>query len=362
MSEPLPIHPTIRGRGVATNPTNRFERLSVEWDADITQILPGDEDLLPAPPETIYLKDHARTIIAHNDSPDVGFEYSINPYRGCSHGCVYCYARPTHEFLGFSAGLDFESRILVKEDAPDLLRKALMNPRYEPVTLSISGVTDCYQPVERKLELTRRCLEVLTEFRNPCGLITKNHLITRDIDLLSELASANAVVAMISITSLDPHLAARMEPRTSSPRRRLEAVERLTKAGIPVGVMVAPVVPGLTDHEMLPILKASAAAGARTAGYVPLRLPLAVAPLFADWLARHYPDRATKVLNRIRDLRGGKLNDANFGSRMSGQGVWAEQLKTMFDVAKRQAGLDQPFPETSSASFRRPGGQMAMFT
>ena len=361
MDEPANyINPTIRGRGAAGNPKNRFERLSVEFDPDVTQLEPSEEGA-PAP-ETIYLKDHARSIIAHNDSPDVGFEYSINPYRGCSHGCIYCYSRPTHEFLGFSAGLDFESRILVKEDAPQLLRKELSAPRYKPVVLSISGVTDCYQPVERKLQVTRRCLEVLAELRNPCGMITKNHLITRDIDLLSQLAAHNAAVAMLSVTTLDSDLSARMEPRTSSPRRRLAAVEALAKAGVPVGVMVAPIVPGLTDHELPAILKAAADAGARFAGYVPLRLPLAVAPLFVDWLGRHYPDRRDKVLNRIKDLRGGKLNDSNFNSRMRGEGIWAEQLKAMFELAKRKAGMTAPFPDLSTAAFRRPpGAQMTLF-
>jgi DNA repair photolyase len=306
--------------------------------------------------------DNARTIVAHNDSPDVGFISRINPYRGCSHGCIYCYARPTHEFLGFSAGLDFETKILVKEDAPQLLRKELSAKRYAPVTLSISGVTDCYQPAERQFRLTRRCLEVLAEFGNPCGVITKSHLVTRDLDVLSDLARRNLVVAILSITTLDADLSSRMEPRAASPKRRLAAIEALSNAGIPTGVMVAPVVPGLTDHEMPSILKAAADAGASVCGYVPVRLPLEVAPLFVDWLARHYPDRKDKVLNRIRDLRGGKLNDSNFHTRMIGQGVWSEQFKTMFDVAKRRAGLDKPFPELSTEHFRKPPGpQMSLF-
>ena len=354
------IQPTIKGRGAAHNPPNRFERMHVEPDAEGYNLDDGEQ----APPQTIYLRDSSRSIIVKNDSPDVGFTHSINPYRGCSHGCVYCYARPTHEYLGFSAGLDFETRIMVKEDAPELLRKELSSGRWEPTMLAISGVTDCYQPVERKLEVTRKCLKVLAEFRNPVGMITKNHLITRDIDLLSELASFNAAVAMVSVTTLDAELARRMEPRTSAPRRRLEAIEALAKAGISVGVMVAPVIPGLTDHEMPMILKSAADAGARFAGRVPVRLPLAVAPLFEAWLERHYPDRKDKVLNRIRSMRGGKLNDSNFNSRMKGEGIFAEQISKMFKLAARKTGLDKPFPGLSVEHFRRPvasGGQFGLF-
>jgi DNA repair photolyase len=356
-----PVDLTIHGRGAAHNPPNRFERLA--YVPDLPPALDRrDEDEESDGPSTVYLKDTARTIIAHNDSPDVGFTYSINPYRGCSHGCVYCYARPTHEFLGFSAGLDFETKIMVKEDAPELLRKELSAKRYQPTTLSLSGVTDCYQPAEKQFRLTRKCLEVLNEFGNPCGVITKSHLVTRDIDLLSDLARKNGAVVILSVTSLDADLSSRMEPRASSPRRRLAAIEALTKAGVPTGVMVAPVVPGLTDHEMPRILKAAADAGARFCGFVPVRLPLEVAPLFVDWLDRHYPDRRDKVLNRIRSLRGGKLNDSNFHTRMVGQGVWSGQFKTMFDVAKRKYRLDGPYPELTTEHFRKPGGpQMSLF-
>jgi DNA repair photolyase len=357
------LQPTIKGRGANANPANPFAPLQFEPDGDELDRTGGDrpDDERPAP-QTVYYKDTARTIIAHNDSPDVGFEYSINPYRGCSHGCIYCYARNTHSFFGLSAGLDFETKIFVKQDAPELLRKELSNPRYKPVTLSISGVTDCYQPAERQFKITRRCLEVLAECRNPVGVITKNHLVTRDIDLLAELAEHGAAVAILSITTLDNELSARMEPRASAPAKRLAAVEELTRAGVPAGVMVAPVIPGLTDHEVPAILSAAAAAGAVFAGFVPVRLPLDVAPLFEDWLARHYPDRRDKVLNRIRSLRGGKLNDSNFHTRMHGEGVWAQQLKTVFDVARRKAGLDRPFPELSTGHFRRPrGAQMALF-
>jgi DNA repair photolyase len=348
----------LRGRGTSENPPNRFEPIVLEPDFEHL----SSKDVLEAPdPATQYLRDTTRTIICHNTSPDVGFEYSINPYRGCEHGCVYCYARPTHEYFGLSAGLDFETRIFVKIDAPQLLRRELMNPKWKPVSISISGVTDCYQPIERKLCLTRGCLEVLAELRHPCSVITKNHLVTRDADVLRELARARCALVILSVTTLDTSLAARMEPRTSSPSRRLAAIEALAKSGIPVGVMIAPVIPGLSDHEIPAILNACADHGASFAGYVPLRLPGAVAPLFKDWLARHYPDRKEKVLNRIRDLRGGKLNDSNFHSRMRGQGAFADQFKQMFELAKRKAGLDKPGPELCTTAFSRPEAQPGLF-
>jgi len=352
--------PIVQGRGTHTNPKNRFERIELQHDFEH---LEHDQEFIEGLQQTRteYLVDSTRTIIAQNDSPDVGFTHSINPYRGCSHGCIYCFARIGHEYLGFSSGLDFETKIMVKEDAPELLRKELMSPRYEPTALSISGVTDCYQPAEKHFRLTRRCLEVLNEFGNPCSLITKNHLITRDIDLLSNMAARNLTVAMISVTTLDAELARKMEPRTSAPRRRLETIRELSTAGIPVGVMVAPIIPGLTDHETPAILKAAAEAGATCAGYVPLRLALSIAGLFERWLSDHYPDRKDKVLNRIRSLRGGKLNDSNFGSRMRGEGIWADQLKTMFELGKKAAGIAGNFPELTTELFRRPGGQLSLF-
>ena len=346
---------SIKGRGAADNPPNRFEPIALEPDWDNVQ--PDD---VPAP-QTQFLRDTTRTIIVRNTSPDVGFEYSINPYRGCEHGCIYCYARPTHEYFGLSAGLDFETKIFVKTDAPQLLRKEISHPKWEPHTLAISGVTDCYQPVERQLKITRQCLEVLAELRHPCSLITKNHLITRDIDVLQRLARVNAAIAILSVTTLDPELGRKMEPRTSSPQRRLDAIRELSAAGIPTGVMIAPLIPGLTDHEIPSILDACAAAGATFAGYVPLRLPFAVKDLFEQWLALHYPDRKDKVLNRIRSMRGGKLNDSNFHTRMRGSGAFADQFKKIFDVAKRRAGLDTPGPELTSEHFRRPNEQLALF-
>ena len=339
---------SIVGRGAAGNPKNRFERIEVEPDE-----IEGDEPR----PETVYLRDHSRSIIARNDSPDIGFDASINPYRGCSHGCVYCFARPTHEYLGLSAGLDFESRILVKQDAPELLRKELLSPRWNPQVLSMSGVTDPYQPVERRLRITRRCLGVLAEFRNPVVIVTKNYLVTRDLDLLSELASHDAAAVAFSLTTLDDDLRRIMEPRTSRPARRLAAVEKLAAGGIPVGVMTAPVIPGLNDHELPNLLSAAAEAGATFAAYVPVRLPYAVAPLFEDWLACHFPERKDKVLNRIRSMRGGELNDASFGSRMRGEGLFAKHIAQLFSISCRRAGMGEGrFPKLSTAAFRGGGG------
>lgn len=272
-----------------------------------------------------------------------------------------CYARPTHEYLGFSAGLDFETRILVKEDAPDLLRRELTAPSWEPKYLALSGVTDPYQPVERRLRITRRCLEVLAELRHPVGVITKNRLVTRDLDLLAELARHRAAAVSLSVTTLDAELAARMEPRASHPRDRLKAIAEVAAAGVPVSVMVAPIIPGLNDHEIPAILEAAAAAGATGAGWVFLRLPGAVAGLFERWLDEHYPERKEKVLNRLRSLRGGRLNDPRFGSRMRGEGTWAEQIAALFAGARRRYGLDGPRPELSAAAFRRPGEQLGLF-
>ncbi|HEU4464677.1 MAG TPA: PA0069 family radical SAM protein, partial [Gemmatimonadota bacterium] len=312
-------HPTIQGRGTALNPKNRFHEIEVERD----EWVEADD---PAP-RTRFYRDPTRTIIATNDSPDVGFEASINPYRGCENGCVYCFARPFHEYLDLSPGLDFETKIFVKEDAPELLRKELSARSWQPRFVLMSGVTDPYQPVERRLEITRRCLEVLAEFRNPVGVITKSDLVTRDIDVLSDMARHNLVSATLSITTLSKELKRVMEPRAALPEKRLEAIRRLSEAGIPVGVNVAPVIPGLTDHEMPEILERAAEAGAVSAAWIMLRLPHAVKDLFADWLERHFPDRKEKVLNRLRDLRGGVLYDARWGARMRGDGPFAEQVR-----------------------------------
>ena len=342
-------------RGAPENPANRFEKIHLEPDADWN---PDDNPL----PRTQFLHDRTASIIAYNDSPDIGFQAGINPYRGCEHGCIYCYARPTHEYLGFSAGLDFESKIMVKLNAPELLRAELSARKWQPQTIALSGNTDCYQPVERKLKLTRGCLAVLAEFRNPVVIITKNVLVTRDIDLLAELARHQAVGVSISITTLDTKLRSIMEPRTSPPAARLNAIRQLAATGVPVAVNVAPVIPGLTDHEMPAILAAAAEAGATSAWFTVVRLPHGVAPLFEQWLTTHFPDCKEKVLNRIRSLRGGKLYRAEFGQRMRGEGIFAEQIEQMFDVARRKAGIKNDHRELSTAAFRRPGpAQLTLF-
>jgi DNA repair photolyase len=348
--KPLPI----RGRGAAENPPNRFVPIRVERDGG------NPDDPLP---RTRFFRDDAHSIIAYNDSPDVGFNASLNPYRGCEHGCSYCYSRPNHEYLGLSAGLDFETRIFIKEDAPGLLRRELSSKRWKPQLLALSGVTDPYQPVERRLRLTRRCLEVLAEARNPTAIITKNHLVTRDIDLLAELREYGAIAVSLSITSLKRDLQRVMEPRTSTPERRLEAIRKLAAAGIPAGVMVAPIIPGLTDHEMPDILAAAAEAGATRAGFIMLRLPWTVAPLFEAWMERHFPERKEKVLNRLRDLSDGKLYQAQFGRRQRGEGPFAEQLQQMFGIACNRLGLSRNAPPLSTVHFRRPslGGQLGLF-
>jgi DNA repair photolyase len=347
----------MRTRGTRGNPPNRFESL---------RSIPTPEEsaeLEARHPDTRLLADPSRTIVATNESPDVGFDASVNPYRGCEHGCSYCFARPTHEYLGFSAGLDFETRILVKERAPELLRKRLASRSWRPQVVALSGVTDAYQPAERRLGITRGCLEALADFRNPVTVVTKSFLVTRDADLLGELARFDAASVLISLTTLDPALQRRMEPRAAPPSRRLAAIEILAAAGIPVGVMVAPIVPGLTDHEAPRILAAAAKAGARFAGRVVLRLPHGVKELFDQWLAEHYPQRRARVLSRVRALRGGRLYDSRYGARQSGEGPWADEMAALFALARRRAGLAERGPELSTASFRRPGradGQLAL--
>jgi DNA repair photolyase len=349
----------IRGRGASWSPANRFEKLHVDLnDLDVVDVALGTEERLRR--GTQYFRDGTKSVITHNNSPDVGFETSLNPYRGCEHGCIYCYARPTHEYLGFSAGLDFESKIMVKTNAPELLRAELESPRWKPQTLVMSGVTDPYQPIERKLCITRGCLEVLAEFRNPVAIITKNRLVTRDVDLLRNLAAHNAVAVNISVTSLDSNLQRMLEPRTSSPQARLDAVRQLRSAGIPTGVMVAPIIPGLTDHEVPKILDACAKVGAQFAAYTIVRLPWAVAPLFEHWLEEHFPDRKGKVLGRIRHLRGNRLNNSQWHTRMTGEGIFAEQIASMFAISCRRNRICAR-PKLSCASFQRPTTQPELF-
>lgn len=347
-----------KGRGSTENTTGRFESIQKETDLENYGWMDEDDKSVA---KTEFFKDTSKSILTENKSPDIPFRYSMNFYRGCEHGCAYCYARPTHEYLGHSAGLDFETKIYVKEEAPKLLREKLLSPTWKPETITVSGVTDCYQPAERKYQLTRQCLEVLAEFRNPVALITKNRLVTRDIDLFQELNRYQAVFVMLSITTLNADLGARLEPRTSAPEARLKAVEELAKAGIPVGVNVAPIIPGLTDHEMPMILKRAKEAGAISAGYTVVRLPHSVKAIFSDWLATHRPEAQEKVLNSIRETREGKLYDANFGSRMTGAGPKADQIAQMFELFCRKFHLNEKDFHLSTEHFQRPGDQLSFF-
>ncbi len=341
------------GRTTNLAPANRFE--TTRQEADYEQ-LEGDDELLAAERSvpTVFLPDRAATLIRENDSPDIPFRYSLNPYRGCEHGCAYCYARPTHETLGLNAGLDFESKILVKHDAPAILRRELNHRRWRSEPIMISGVTDCYQPAERRYRLTRGILEVLLEARQPACLITKNALIRRDIDVLAEMAKRNLVSTALSITTLDADLARTLEPRTATPAAKLRSVRALADAGVPVRVMVAPIVPGLTDNEIPAILAAVKEAGASGAGYVMLRLPLTVAPVFTDWLRKNRPLAADKVESLIREMRGGQLYRSAWGERMTGSGAYAEGIAKTFDVFTRKLGLDAPFQPLDTSQFRAP--------
>jgi DNA repair photolyase len=336
----------IRGRGADENPPNRFEKLRVETDADAWV----NDD--PRPLRTVFLRDDSQSVLAKNNAEDISFEYGLNPYRGCEHGCAYCYARTYHEYLGFSAGLDFESKIVVKPDAPELLERELAKPSYKPGVISLSGVTDCYQPVERKLELTRRCLGVLARFRNPVVIITKNALVNRDLDHLAELARHRAVAVYLSVTTLDAGVARVLEPRASSPRARLETIRSLSDAGVIAGVSAAPMIPGLNDSEMPAILTAAAEHGASFAAYSLVRLPGAVADVFSGWLDRHRPMAKEKILGRIRDTHGGKLNSNIPAGRMRGTGEAAGQWKALFHACCRKHGLYPRAPELNLSAFR----------
>jgi DNA repair photolyase len=349
------IHQSMRGRGSANNPANRFDK--IDYVPDEEEISQGISL------RTEYYKDASRSIIAYNDSPDIGFDASINAYRGCEHGCIYCYARPTHEYFGLSLGLDFEMKIFVKEDAPSLLRKELSSPKWKPQAIALSGNTDPYQPAERHFQLTRECLRVLSEFRNPVAVVTKNHLVTRDIDILKTLSQYGAALVAVSVTTLDPNLARAMEPRASQPEHRLKAIQKLSENSIPTMVMIAPVIPGLTDHEIPNIIRRAVDAGAEEAGYIMLRLPYGVKDLFQSWLETHYPNRKNKVLNRILSIRGGNLNSNEFYDRMKGNGIFAEQIRKIFELACRKAGIEGNKFELSKENFRRPGtsGQLKLF-
>ena len=337
-------------RGTTANPPNRFTATRRE-PLDIESPDGGDEREV----HTTFYRDTSRTVLARNDSPDIPFLFSLNPYRGCEHGCIYCYARTSHEYLGFSAGLDFETKIMVKTDAPGLLANELSRKTWRPQPVALSGNTDCYQPVERTLRLTRRCLEVFHRFGNPVTVVTKNSLIERDIDLLAAMARRRTAHVSLSITTLDAQLARTMEPRTSTPANRLRTIRRLADAGIPVGVLVSPVIPGLTGQELPAILRTAAEHGATTATYQLLRLAGPVEKLFRDWLAREYPLRAGKVVSGLLDVRRGKLNEARFGIRMTGEGATAEMLENMFSLTAKKFGLAERWEELSTAAFRRDG-------
>ena len=341
------------GRGSSLNPPNRFERIHVEDD---WEQLEGDEDFIGRSNKvpTEYYVDDSQSIVTENNSPDIPFRFSINPFRGCLHGCSYCYARNTHEYLGYNAGLDFETKILVKHEAPKLFREFLMRKAWQAEPVTFSGVTDCYQPAEREFQLTRQCLEVALECRQPVSIVTKNALVLRDLDLLSQLAKLRLVHVFLSVTSLRADLARTMEPRTSIPSARLRAVSELTAAGVPVGVMVAPLIPGLTDAEMPAILAAASEAGARTASYILLRLLFTVKPVFREWLQRTQPGEFEKVEGRVRETRGGSLNSSNWGERMRGTGEIAEQINNLFGIFVKKHGLDGKLPPLDISQFQRP--------
>ena len=346
---------TIKGRGAADNPRGRFEKLERDHDRD-------SQDHIEPHPQTVITLQQARSIISRNDSPDLPFNQSINPYQGCEHGCIYCYARPSHAYLGLSPGLDFETKVFAKENAAELLRAELSKPRYRAELISLGANTDPYQPAERKQRITRGILEVLWEFRHPVGIVTKGSLIERDLDVLGSMASEGLVQVFVSIGTLDGEIARTLEPRAAAPYRRVETVRRLSAAGVPCGVFVAPIIPFLNDKDMESVLEAVAGAGARWASFTLLRLPWEVKDLFKDWLARHAPLKAAHIMARIRDMRGGRENDPEFGSRMRGEGQYAELLRRRFDVACRRLGLNTDRPRTAeTGKFRRPEAQGSLF-
>jgi DNA repair photolyase len=355
-----PRPPQPRGRGAVSNASGRFETQARELFDDGW----SDEDAMPPPVRTTLTAEAARTIITRNDSPDVPFDRSINPYRGCEHGCIYCYARPAHAYVGLSPGLDFESRLFFKPDAAKLLERELSHARYVPQVIHIGGNTDPYQPRERQTRITRGLVEVLDRFRHPFSIITKSALIVRDADLLGPLGQAGLARAAVSVTTLDRRLARVMEPRAATPERRLEAVRRLTAAGLPTMVMFAPAIPGLNDHELEAVLERAAEAGAVGAGYVALRLPREIKDLFREWLEANVPDRAARVMSLVRQMRGGRDYDPDWGKRMKGEGPIADLLARRFAIARRRFGLDRPQPPLDISQFRVPprsGDQIDLF-
>jgi DNA repair photolyase len=355
--------PPISGRGASANPRpTRTGSLDREPDGDwldAAELIDG----APPPLRTTVTVEHPKTIIARNTSPDIGFDRSINPYRGCEHGCIYCYARPTHAFHDLSPGLDFESRLFAKPDAAKLLRAELAKRGYTAAPLAIGTNTDGYQPIEREWGITRSVIEVLAETKHPLLITTKSDRLLRDIDLLADMARDNLVGVAISVTTLDPGLARTLEPRAPHPKRRLAAIRQLIDAGVPTQVNISPIIPAITDHEIEAIMAAAAQAGAIRASYILMRLPFEVAPLFRAWLAAHYPDRADKVMHMVQDIRGGRDNEAAFFTRMKGQGVWAQLIRTRVKRAAREHGMDRRFPSLRSDLFRAPerDGQMELF-
>ena len=347
-----------KGRGAVTNPASRFDTQVGRAADDGWSFLTGDELTLP-PLETVLERDHSRSAIAWNDSPDIGFDRAVNPYRGCEHGCIYCYARPSHAYLGYSPGLDFETRIAFKPDVAALLEKELSKPGYKPAMLALGSNTDPYQPVERTLRLTRSVLEVLEKFQHPVSIVTKSVGVLQDIDILQRMAAKNLGRVWLSVTTLDPVLARIMEPRASTPARRLQAIAALNQAGVPAAVLAAPMIPGLNDAELERIMEAARRAGARHAAYVLLRLPHELRDMFTAWLNEHVPDRARRVLSMIRETRAGKLNDSEFGTRFKGQGPYADLLAQRFDRARRQHGFGGR-ESLDTSQFRVPGRQQQM--
>lgn len=345
----------IKGRGAQIRTENKFLK-----NKYVTEHIEGLDEPLDIVSSTQIFYEQSKTIVNKVTSPDLGMMYSLNPYQGCEHGCIYCYARNTHEYWGFSAGTDFESKIIVKKNAPTLLEKFIMNPSWESVPISVSGNTDCYQPLERKLQITRELLKIFAHYRHPVGMITKNSLILRDLDLLSDLAKDNLVHVYISITTLDEDLRRAMEPRTSSAINRLKTVEALTKAGVPVGVMTAPIIPGLNHHEIPALIKAAADHGALGAGMTVVRLNGSVGPIFKDWLSKNFPDRFDKVWNQISDLHGGNVNDSQFGRRMSGEGNVADTIHQLFRVSKQRHFKGRSFPAMDLTKFHK-GGTLSLF-
>ena len=351
---------THQGRGAASNTSGRFESRQHEsfddgWEQDEQELRPRTEVQV----------DTTRSILATNQSPDIPFNISVNPYRGCEHGCVYCFARPTHAFLGLSPGLDFETRLFSKPDAAALLDRVLRKPGYQPQTLALGVNTDAYQPIERPLSITRSVLEVLQQFRHPVAIVTKSALVERDIDILQEMARDSLVHVNISITTLDPELTRKLEPRATAPRRRLRTIEALAKAGVPVGVSVAPIIPVLTDPELDTILGSARSAGAGSANYILLRLPLEVSELFQQWLDAHYPLKANHVMTRIRDTRGGETYVSRFGERMRGSGAFADIIAQRFTLTCRKLGLQPRDYDLNTNAFRVPprsGDQLNLFT